>query len=102
MRIKIVPSAASLIRRELLKNKDTKYPKKNITYKQLVKISKSLIPRSYSRDFEGTIKQVLGTCASMKVSIDCIKAKYYLKKVMQIDRINAKKDRKKSVKFVYR
>nr|BAS01647.1 ribosomal protein L2 [Lotharella vacuolata] len=81
MKIKIIPSASSLIRREILKNNQDSSSKKNITRKQLLKISKFLTPRTYSLNFNGTIKQVLGTCSSMKVYIDGIKAKSFLKKM---------------------
>jgi len=81
MKLRILPSASSLIRRELSKNDTSISKKKNITTKQLLKISKSLENRSYSRNFTGTVTQVLGTCSSMKVYVDGIKAKHVLKKI---------------------
>mmetsp|Transcript_24598 Transcript_24598/g.34374 ORF Transcript_24598/g.34374 Transcript_24598/m.34374 type:complete len:154 (-) Transcript_24598:2386-2847(-) len=75
--LKIIPSVSSLLKREM-----NLYGKPfNISFKQLIKISKKVQTKSYSRSFKGVIKEVLGTCYSMGILIDRFKAKSFQRKI---------------------
>ncbi|ABA27286.1 ribosomal protein L2 (nucleomorph) [Bigelowiella natans] len=75
--LKIVPSVSSLLKREM-----QLYGKPSVlTFKQLIKISKKVQTKSYSKAFKGVVKEVLGTCCSMGILIDRFKAKSFLRKI---------------------
>ncbi|XP_034237798.1 60S ribosomal protein L12 [Thrips palmi] len=74
--ISVVPSAASLIIKALKEPpRDRKKVKNikhsgNITFEDVLAISKTMRPRSMSRQLSGTVKEVLGTCQSVGCTID--------------------------------
>lgn len=92
IKFEIVPLVSSLVKREILKNDDNKKIKnkrkiiiKNIKIKQLRKIAKTIKQRSYAKNIIGTTKEILGTCSSMKVTVNKIKPKIFLKKMKSGD-----------------
>jgi len=42
----------------------------NLTLDQVVKVAKVMEPRSLSREFKGTVKQILGTCVSLGCTVN--------------------------------
>mmetsp|Transcript_750 Transcript_750/g.1675 ORF Transcript_750/g.1675 Transcript_750/m.1675 type:complete len:156 (+) Transcript_750:198-665(+) len=78
--IKIVPTASSLIRRELSKNNQTS--KNNITLKQMLKIGRKMSPKSYSKTFTGVCLELLGTCNTLKISIEGVRPKVFQKRIL--------------------
>nr|BAS01954.1 ribosomal protein L2 [Amorphochlora amoebiformis] len=80
--IRIKPYCSSLIKREVLKNQMEKNSNFNsINLNQLIKISKIIYKRSYAKTFIGCVKEVLGTCGSIKVLVENYKFKQFTKKV---------------------
>lgn len=74
--ISVVPSAASLIVRALKEPpRDRKKVKNikhsgNITFDDILNISRTMRPRSMARELSGTCKEVLGTARSVGCTID--------------------------------
>ena len=75
-KIDVVPSAASLIIKELKEPpRDRKKVKNvkhngNISFDQLLKIARTMRPRSMARKLEGTVLEILGTAQSVGCSVD--------------------------------
>jgi len=75
-KIDVVPSAASLIIKELKEPpRDRKKVKNvkhngNISYDTLLKIARIMRPRSMARKLEGTVLEILGTAQSVGCTID--------------------------------
>ncbi|KAK8812763.1 RL12, ribosomal protein 12 60S [Blastocystis sp. ATCC 50177/Nand II] len=74
--VEVVPSASSLIIRELnepprdrKKDKNIKHSG-NLTLDQVIKIAKILRERSYANKLAGTVKEVLGTCHSVGCTVN--------------------------------
>ncbi|KAH9404068.1 PREDICTED: 60S ribosomal protein L12-like [Rhagoletis zephyria] len=74
--IEVVPSAASLIIKALKEPaRDRKKVKNikhngNITLDEVIKIARTMRPRSMARKLEGTVKEILGTACSVGCTID--------------------------------
>ena len=74
--ISVVPSAASLIIRALKEPpRDRKKVKNikhsgNITFDDIMAISRTMRPRSMARELKGTTKEILGTAQSVGCTID--------------------------------
>ncbi|KRZ62518.1 60S ribosomal protein L12 [Trichinella nativa] len=75
-KIEVVPSAASLIIRELKEPpRDRKKTKNirhggNLSLEQIIQIAKMMRPRSMAKKLEGTVKEILGTCQSVGCTVD--------------------------------
>ncbi|KAI6191475.1 60S ribosomal protein L12 [Aphelenchoides bicaudatus] len=75
-KIDVVPSAASLIIKELKEPpRDRKKVKNvrhsgNITFDQVLNIARIMRPRSMAKKLEGTVKEILGTAQSVGCTID--------------------------------
>ena len=75
-KIEVVPSAASLIIKELKEPpRDRKKVKNvkhngNISYDTLLKIARTMRPRSMARKLEGTVLEILGTAQSVGCTVD--------------------------------
>merc|ERR1712062_292058 len=75
-KVEVVPSAASLIIKALKEPpRDRKKVKNikhsgNITLDNIIKIARTMRPRSMSRTFAGTVKEILGTAQSVGCTID--------------------------------
>jgi len=86
-KVEVLPSAASMIikalkepQRDRKKVKNIKHDG-NITLEEIYGISRVVRDRSMSRTFEGTVKEVLGTCVSVGCNIDGQKAKEVQRKI---------------------
>ncbi|XGW30431.1 hypothetical protein V3C99_009420 [Haemonchus contortus] len=75
-KIDVVPSAASLLVKELKEpprdRKKVKNVKHNgdLTLDSIIKIARIMRPRSMARKLEGTVKEILGTAQSVGCTID--------------------------------
>jgi len=75
-KVEVCPSAASMIIRALKEpprdRKKVKHVKHNgnITLDDIIKIARTLRPRSMAKEFSGTMKEVLGTAQSIGCTID--------------------------------
>lgn len=74
--IEVVPSAASLLikalkepARDRKKVKNVKH-NGNLTLDEIIKIARTMRPRSMARKLEGTVKEILGTAVSVGCSVD--------------------------------
>jgi len=85
--ITVLPSASALLIKELgEKDRDRKKVKNikhdgNLTMKQIINVAKIMEPRSYSKDFKGTVKQMLGTCVSLGCTVDNENPKKLIEKI---------------------
>ena len=74
--IEVVPSAASLIIKALKEPvRDRKKVKNvkhngNLTLDEIIKIARTMRPRSMARKLDGTVKEILGTANSVGCTID--------------------------------
>jgi len=74
--IEVVPSAASLIIKALKEPpRDRKKVKNvkhngNLTLDEIIKVARTMRPRSMARKLEGTVKEILGTACSVGCTID--------------------------------
>ena len=74
--VSVVPSASSLIIRELKEPARDRKKEKNIqhdgdlTMDQVIEIARIMRPRSQARTLAGTVKEILGTCFSVGCTID--------------------------------
>ena len=74
--VEIIPTATSLIIKELKEPmRDRKKVKNikhsgNITAEQLFKVAKAIRPRSIAKTFAGTCKEILGTCVAIGCTVD--------------------------------
>ena len=68
------PTAAALLVKELGISKGSGVPNTekagNLTFEQLIKITKLKQNELISKDFEGAVKQMLGSCVSIGITID--------------------------------
>ncbi|CAD5232052.1 unnamed protein product [Bursaphelenchus xylophilus] len=75
-KIDVVPSAASLIIKELKEPPRDRKKVKNVrhggdlTFDQILKIARTMRPRSMAKKLEGTVKEILGTAQSVGCTID--------------------------------
>ncbi|KAK0424370.1 hypothetical protein QR680_008642 [Steinernema hermaphroditum] len=75
-KVDVVPSAATLIIKELKEPpRDRKKVKNvkhsgNLTFDQILNIARQMRPRSMARKLEGTVKEILGTAQSVGCTID--------------------------------
>ena len=74
--VTVVPSASSLIIKELKEPKRDRKKVKgikhdgNLTLNTVIDIAKKLRPNSRAREFKGTVKEILGTCVSIGCSVN--------------------------------
>jgi len=74
--IDVVPSAASLIIKALKEpardRKKVKHVKHsgNLTFEEILSISRTMKTRSMARKLSGTVKEILGTCQSVGCTVD--------------------------------
>jgi len=75
-KIEVIPSAAALIIRALKepprdrkKEKNIKHSG-NITFANVLEISRTMRKRSMAKTLAGTVKEILGTCSSVGCTID--------------------------------
>jgi len=75
-KIDVVPSAASLIIKELKEPPRDRKKQKNIKHAgnlsldQIVNVARQMRARSMARKLEGTVKEILGTCQSVGCTVD--------------------------------
>jgi large subunit ribosomal protein L12e len=87
--VKVLPSASSLIQKALKqpprvrpRDKETVYTfEGNLDFETIVDISEQMEHKSMSRTFAGTVKQILGTCNSLGITVDGFTGKEAQKKV---------------------
>ncbi len=69
-----IPTTTALIARELKIEKGSSRPRTekvgNLTMEQVVKIARIKRPALLAKTFKGAVKEVLGTCLSMGVTVD--------------------------------
>ena len=74
--VQVLPTAAPLVLKELKEPpRDRKKEKNrlhngNLKLDQVLSIAKLMKPKSYSKSFTGTVKEVLGTCSSVGCTVD--------------------------------
>ena len=76
--VRVLPSASSLIQKALNqaprvrpRDKETHYTYEgNLDFEAIVDIAKQLEHKSMARTFAGTVKQILGTCNSIGITVD--------------------------------
>ena len=76
--VRVLPSASSLIQKALKKaprvrarDKETIYVHEgNLDFDAIVEISKQMEHKSMAKTFAGTVKQILGTCNSLGITVD--------------------------------
>ena len=76
--VRVLPSASSLIQRALKraprvrpKDKETHYKHEgNLEFDSIVEIAKQMEHKSMAKTFAGTVKQILGTCNSIGITVD--------------------------------
>jgi len=72
----ITPTAPALLIKELNEAPRTRKKEKiqkhagNLTLEQVKKVAKAMEAKSLSRNFSGTVKQMLGTCLSVGCTVD--------------------------------
>ena len=87
--VRVLPSASSLIQKALnqpprvrARDKETHYKYEgNLDFEAIVDISKKMTGKSMSRTFAGTVKQILGTCNSLGITVEGFTGKEAQKKV---------------------
>lgn len=87
--VKVLPSASSLIQRALKRaprvrprDKETHYTHEgNLEFDQIIEIAKEMEHKSMARTFAGTVKQILGTCNSIGITVDGKPGKAVIKAV---------------------
>ncbi|KAL8435511.1 hypothetical protein ACSSS7_002438 [Eimeria intestinalis] len=74
--VEVVPTASSLIIKELKEPpRDRKKVKNikhngNLTLQQVYQIARTMRPKSMAHEFSGTVKEILGTCYSIGCTVD--------------------------------
>ena len=80
-----VPPTSALIKKELGLEKGSKNPGKefvgNLSFEQLVKIARIKRAQSLSYTLKGAVKEVLGTCVSMGITVDGKNPKEVIKEI---------------------
>jgi len=72
----VIPSASSLVLKELKEPPRDKKKVKNIkhngnlTLEQVYSVARQMRPRSQARHFSGTVKEILGTCLSVGCTVN--------------------------------
>eukprot|EP00744_Colponema_vietnamica_P000340 GILI01000595.1.p1 GENE.GILI01000595.1~~GILI01000595.1.p1 ORF type:complete len:166 (-),score=65.94 GILI01000595.1:83-580(-) len=75
-KVEVVPTAASLVIKELAEpERDRKKVKNikhngNLTLDQIVKVARVMRNRSMAKEFQGTVLEILGTCVSVGCTVD--------------------------------
>jgi len=75
-KIDVVPSAASLIIKELKEPPRDRKKQKNIKHAgnlsidQIINVARQMRARSMARKLEGTVKEILGTCQSVGCTVE--------------------------------
>ncbi|XP_030958491.1 60S ribosomal protein L12-like [Quercus lobata] len=75
-KVSVVPSAAALVIKALMKlERDRKKMKnikhnRNISLDDVIETTKVTCPRSMAKDLSGTVKEILGTCVSVGCTVD--------------------------------
>jgi len=75
-KIDVVPSAASLIIKELKEPPRDRKKQKNVKHSgnlsidQIISVARQMRARSMARKLEGTVKEILGTCQSVGCTVD--------------------------------
>ena len=81
------PTTSALIVKELGIEKGSATPKTqkvgNLTMEQVVNIAQMKAPRSYSISLKGAVKEVLGACVSMGVTVEQKEPKEILKEIAE-------------------
>ncbi|KDN46141.1 ribosomal protein L12 [Tilletiaria anomala UBC 951] len=74
--VSVVPSASSLVIRALKEPpRDRKKEKNikhggNIPFDEIVEIARTMKPKSFAKNLEGCVKEILGTCQSVGCRVD--------------------------------
>ncbi len=80
-----IPPVSALIKKELGLDKGSSNPGKefvgNLTLEQLIKIARMKKEQSLSYTLKGVVKEVLGTCVSMGITVEGKNPKEFLKDV---------------------
>jgi large subunit ribosomal protein L12e len=88
--ISIIPSSSALLIKELNEpDRDRKKVKNikhsgNLSMDQIIKVAKTMEPRSISKEFKGTVKQMLGTCVSLGCTVAKENPKDVIKKIDEV------------------
>ena len=81
------PTTSALIVKELGIEKGSATPKTqkvgNLTMEQVINIAQMKVPRSYSISLKGAVKEVLGACVSMGVTVEQKEPKEILKEIAE-------------------
>jgi len=81
------PTTSALIVKELGIEKGSATPKTqkvgNLTMEQVINIAQMKVPRSYSISLKGAVKEVLGACVSMGVTVEQKEPKEVLKEITE-------------------
>lgn len=85
--VTIVPSASSLVikalkepARDRKKEKNIKHTG-NMSFDDVLSIARTMRFKSLAKELKGTVREILGTCASVGCSIDGIPAQAFSEKV---------------------
>ncbi len=80
-----IPPVSALVKRELGIEKGSKQPGRefvgDLTLEQLIKIARMKMKQSLSYDLRGVVKEVLGTCVSMGVTVEGKNPKDFLREI---------------------
>ncbi|MCQ4153679.1 MAG: 50S ribosomal protein L11 [Archaeoglobi archaeon] len=80
-----IPPVSALIKRELKLEKGSSNPGKdfvgNLTLEQLIKIARTKSGSSLSYSLKGVVKEVLGTCVSMGITVEGRNPKELIKEI---------------------
>ncbi len=80
-----IPPVSALIKKELGLEKGSSNPGKefvgNLTFEQLLKIARIKKEQSLSYTLKGVVKEVLGTCVSMGITVEGKNPKEFLKDI---------------------
>jgi large subunit ribosomal protein L11 len=80
-----VPTTSALIIKELKAEKGSGKPNAekigNLTLEQIIKIAKIKTGKSYAKSLKGVVKEVLGTCVSMGVTVNGKSIKEVIKEI---------------------
>ena len=74
--VSLVPSSSPLIIKALKEGPRDRKKVKNVKHNgnlkldEVVDIARKMRPRSYAETFNGTVKEILGTCASIGCTVD--------------------------------
>jgi large subunit ribosomal protein L12e len=86
--VELVPSASSMVIKGLKEPiRDRKKGPKNVkhagnlTLDQVIEIARVMRPRSMSREFKGTVKEILGTCHSVGCTVNDLSPPALMKQI---------------------